>query len=79
MKRKKTSKPRTFAHLEVVVYDPSWYKPGMEDPTIKVGETVLYLGEIPNVSGHCAVAKHDGVILWLMHPEDFRKATDEEL
>lgn len=44
------------------------------------GETVLFLGEIPNMPGHCAVVTwKDGKVHWGYHTEDFREPTEAEL
>lgn len=52
--------------------------PPKQRPILEYGEQVLYLGEVPNAIGHCAVAKWSGEVVWLVHPQDFREATDEE-
>ena len=62
--------------------DPDYakkYPNAYNNSPIKLGEQVLYLGEVPNAIGHCAVAKHSGEVVWLVHPQDFRKATEDEL
>lgn len=65
-----------FKNNTIVIYDPGSKS---VDPTMKIGESVLYLGVITNVPNHCAVAKRDGVVLWLVHPEDFRLPKESEL
>jgi len=60
--------------MSIVVFNKDW-----AGHPLKYGETVLYLGEIVNVPGHAAVAKRDGVVVYLVHPEDFRKAKKSEL
>lgn len=45
---------------------------------LKWQELVVYLGEIPNALSHCAVAKYTGEVVWAVHINDFRKATEEE-
>jgi hypothetical protein len=64
--------------MSIVIFDPKENLFGVKHP-LKRRETVLYLGEIVNVPGHCAVAKKDGEVIWLVHPEDFRKAKESEL
>ena len=70
-----------FKPLSVVIFEPKWAKNDLDlqGYPLKFGESVLFLGNIPNVLGHCAVAKHCGEVIWLLHPEDFRKAKDSEL
>lgn len=62
---------------EAIVFSPNW----KVDPrhSLKKGEVVYYLGDIPNVPGHCIVAKHSGEVVPMVHPEDFRKAKESEL
>lgn len=79
---------KKFKYLEIVVFDPEWAKKkdrsrkpyGIDkEHPLKLKEQVLYLGDIPNAQGHCAVAKFCGDVIWLLHPQDFRKATEEEV
>jgi len=46
---------------------------------IKKGNAVIYLGEIPNMKGHIVFIGDDGKIYWGYHPENFRKAKEEEI
>jgi hypothetical protein len=46
---------------------------------LTVGENVLYLGEITNAPGHCAVATSKGKVVWMVHPDEFIELTEEEL
>jgi hypothetical protein len=81
-KRKEIQENAKFKYLEIVTFDPPYAKknPGSYDKhPIKIGDTVLYLGEIPNAPGHGAVVKYSGEVIWMIHPDEFRKATDEEL
>ena len=74
---------RKHLPMSLVIFDPRYAdgKKQKVDKThpLKYGETVLYLGEVVNVPGHCAVAKDTGLVVWLLHPEDFRKAKESEL
>jgi hypothetical protein len=73
---------RKFKHCEAIVWEPTWAKDQSGvDPRhpLKFGEMVYYLGEIPNVLGHCIVATYDGRVVPMVHPEDFRDAKEEEL
>lgn len=39
----------------------------------------LFLGEIPNMPGHCAVAEEKGQIRFGFHTENFIELTEEEV
>lgn len=76
--------PKKFKPMEIVVFDPQWnkeYKTQFDwsKSIFQLNETVLFMGYIPNVPGHCAVAKFSGEVVWLGHPEDFRTADEDEL
>lgn len=43
------------------------------------GEHVLYLGEIENMQGHCAVVRNGGQIYYGYHSDDFLIYKNEEL
>lgn len=43
------------------------------------GESLLFLGEIPNMKGHVVVADHNGKVHWGYHDDWFRNPTDDEL
>jgi hypothetical protein len=45
----------------------------------RLGDHVLFVGEIKNMRGHCVVATKDGRILWGYHTDDFRAARKHEL
>lgn len=67
-----------FKYLQAVVWDPKGGNVYGMHPLFN--ETVVYwLGMIPNVPGHCAVATPSGKVVTMVHPEDFRKAKDAEL
>ena len=73
-----------FKSNEIVVFDPNWRKEYLDSikwhlMDFKPGELVLFLGNISNVPGHCSVAKSDGRVIWMVHPEDFRTALEDEL
>ena len=53
---------------------------GYEDKyPCKVGDLVLYLGEIANMPGHCAFVTDDGKVHWGYHTDHFRDATEDEV
>lgn len=69
-----------FKYLEAIVFDPkSWDVEECPNHPLRRNEVVYYLGEIPNIQGHIAVAKYTGLVVPMVHPEDFRKAKDSEL
>jgi hypothetical protein len=39
----------------------------------------IFLGEIPNMKGHCIIGKKDGSITWGWHSDNFVELTDEEV
>ena len=65
-----------FKHLEAIVFDPKWEI----DPRhpLKRNEVVFFLGESPNVL-HAIVVTYEGQIITMVHTEDFRKATEDEV
>ena len=69
-----------FKYCEAIVFDPSWTVEDYPGHPLKRGERVYFLGEIPNVPGHCVVASHDTMrTIGMVHPEDFRKSKEKEL
>lgn len=76
-------KKSKFKFCEAIVFEPGWFdlKGTVKIPKhpLEYGELVYFLGNIPNVPGHCIVSKYNGVVVPMVHPEDFRKATEEEL
>lgn len=74
-----------FQLNEVVFFEPSyvsneeeWSKKCPMHP-LNYGDRVYYLGEIPNVPGHCLVFKRGAGVVDMIHPGDLRKAKEEEL
>lgn len=72
---------KKFKQYSIVVFEPKWAMKYIESGStpLKYGEVVLYLGNISNAQGHCCVAKHSGEVVWLVHPDDFREATEDEV
>lgn len=69
-----------FEFCEAVVFDPpKWRVEDYPGHPLTRNEVVYYLGEIPNVLGHCIVVKYSGITVPMIHPGDLRKATEEEL
>lgn len=46
---------------------------------IRNGETMLFLGEINQAQGHCAVADKKGKIYWMYHTNNFRMLEEDEI
>lgn len=67
--------------LSIVVFEPKWAKNNKVDKRhpLKYGEVVLYLGDIVNCPGHCCVVKYSGESIWMVHTEDFRTGTEDEV
>lgn len=40
---------------------------------------VLYLGEIPNMPGHCIIVTTSGDVMWGFHTEDFEEIPEDEV
>jgi len=72
---------KKFKPCEGIIFEPQWAKKCPVDPKhpLVYGELVYFLGEIPNVPGHCLVAKYTGEVVCMVHPEDFRRAKESEL
>lgn len=81
---------KKFKPGQAIVFEPSWaqekfkggitYKAanGQEHP-LKYGDIVHYLAEHTPATGHCIVVDYEGKITTMLHPEDFRAATDDEV
>lgn len=69
-----------FKQYEAVVFDPFWWEDKYRKThPLRPEELVYYLGDIPNVPGHCIVARYTGEVVPMIHPEDLREAREEEL
>lgn len=44
----------------------------------KEGDVCLYLGEIPNMLAHVAVATRDGKVKWGYHEDNFRVIPEDD-
>lgn len=64
-----------FKHCEAVIFTSDYG----DNYCIKDGQIVYFLGNIPNVPGHCIVAKSDGKVVTMVHTDEIRKAKDSEL
>lgn len=75
---------------QAIVFEPKWaqekfkggitYKDskGNEHP-LKYGDIVHFIAEHSPAYGHCIVVDYDGKITTMVHPDEFRAATDEEV
>lgn len=43
------------------------------------GHTYVFLGEIPNMPGHCVIAGHAGNVYFGYHTDDFVELPDESV
>lgn len=71
---------RYFDYLSVVRPvrgSHSWEYRREHDFEIREGDHVLWLGEVANVLGHCAVATQSGKVIWLLHPDEFELVPDD--
>lgn len=73
---KKQKKPR---QLSLVKFDTTrlTHDELRQYPFAK-GQSYLFLGEIPNMPGHCVV-ELDGKIVWGYHTDNFIELTEEEV
>lgn len=78
-------KKKKFKAGQAIVYEPKWFKTkvkgaklGPKSP-IAYGDVVHVLAEHTPAIGHCIVTHYDGRIVTMLHPEDFRAATDDEV
>ena len=75
-------KSSKFKPGQAIVFAPTWwdiYDKGLEDYPIKPGDVVHFLAEHSPAVGHCIVVDYDGKITTMLHTNDFRAATDEEV
>lgn len=74
-----------FKPGQAIVYEPKWakekFKGGEVYPKhpLQYGDIVHFLAEHTPAVGHCIVVDYDGKITTMLHPNDFRAATDEEV
>jgi hypothetical protein len=71
-----------FKPGQAIVFVPKWWEryPEYHDKhPLKYGQVVHYLAEHSPARGHCIVTTYEGKIVTMIHPEDCRPATDEEV
>lgn len=63
-----------FKQYELVVWQG-------EDPTytFNSNESVLFLGEVLQLPGHCVVVKRNGKVIYGFHTDNFRKTKEDEI
>ena len=72
--------PRQYSLVRLTEETKQWLiENGHDDSPLVQHDVFVYLGEIPNMPGHCVLASHkDGVILSGYHIEDFEEIPEEE-
>ena len=78
MTRKRPSGLRCCPFEPMQLVKASLGQPAWDYPW-KAGDIVLFLGEIKQMPGHCAVATHDGKVHWGYHTFDFTEPTEDEI
>lgn len=72
---------KKFKSGQAIVFLPRWAKNRTvhKNHPIKYGAIVHFLAYHSPAYGHCIVVDYKGKITTMLHPEDFRLATDEEV
>lgn len=83
---------KKFKPGQAIVFEPNWaaqkHKGGITyfDPKTGENKHPLFYGDVVHflayhepAIGHCIVVDYDGKITTMLHPGDFRKATDDEV
>lgn len=74
-----------FKPGQTIVFEPTWAENKVKggkvykDHPLRYGDTVLFLADITPAIGHCIVTTYEGKVITMLHPEDFRAATDDEV
>lgn len=74
-----------FKAGQALVFEPKWAEQKFKGGTVyknhplKYGDVVHFLAEHSPAYGHCIVVDYDGKITTMVHPEEFRLPTDEEV
>lgn len=66
-----------FQQYQIVIVDT--FPKGFSQYPWKVGEHLLYLGEVVQMPGHCIVVNHAGKVFWGWHTDNFRYPTEDEI
>ena len=76
---------KKFKAGEALVFQPSWSSKKFKGAEVyynhplKYEDVVHFLAYHSPAIGHCIVTTYEGQVITMMHPEDFRLATDEEV
>jgi len=76
---------KKFKPGQAIVFEPSWAKNKVKGKEVyknhplKYGDIVHYLAEHSPALGHCIVTTYYGKVITMLHPDDFRKATEDEV
>jgi len=67
-----------FKQNQIVIFDNP--PKGYEDKyPWKVGQSLLFLGEVVQMPGHCIVVDKAGKVYWGWHTDNFREPTEDEI
>lgn len=76
---------KKFKPGQAIVFEPSWaaiktkrakvYK----GHPLKYGDRVLFIAHITPAYGHCVIATYQGKVITMLHTDDFRAATEDEV
>lgn len=78
-------KRKKFKAGQAIIYEPTWAKKKTKGGLVykghplKYGDIVHFLAEHSPATGHCIITTYEGKVVTMLHPEDFRAATDEEV
>jgi len=77
---------KKFKAGQAIVFEPKWAECGpvkggivYKGHPLKYGDIVHFLADHSPAFGHCIVVDYSGKITTMLHPEDFRLATEEEV
>ncbi len=69
---------KSFKQYQIVIFDtpPKGYE---NQYPFKEGQSLLFLGEIVQMPGHCIVVDKIGKMHWGFHTDNFREPTEDEI
>lgn len=76
---------KKFKAGQAIVFQPSWAESKKKGGVVykghplKYGDVVHFLANHSPAFGHCIVTDYNGKVTTMLHPEDFRLATDDEV
>lgn len=85
--KKKIKREKLFKAGQAIVYEPNWtpedqkFKGGIcyIGSDLRYGDVMHFLAYHKPAYGHCIVTTYDGKVITMLHPSDFREATDNEV